>query len=189
MRQLRAEDSVLVVVDMQTRLLPAIHDCMQLLARAQALAGAARLLDIPVIATEHCAAKIGPTATDLRPFLHHIVHKMHFNAASEPGFVEQLPGKRSRVLLIGTEAHVCVLQTALGLMDLGLCPVLVADCIGSRRQSDRHIALARAAHYGIEVVSAEMAMFEWLESAHHPRFKEVLALIKSCNTRPMPEGP
>lgn len=180
---------MLLVVDMQTRLLPAICDGRQLLARAQALAGAARLLEVPVIATEHCAEKIGPTAAELRPFAQHIVHKTHFNAACEPGFAEQLRGKRSRVLLIGTEAHVCVLQTALGLMDLDLCPVLVADCIGSRHQSDHRAALARAAHYGIEVVSAEMAMFEWLESAHHPRFKEVLALIKSCDTKSVPEEP
>lgn len=184
MDRVHAGNSVLLVVDMQTRLLPAIHEGDSLVARAAALARAALLLGVPVLATEHCADRIGPTEPALAGFVQRTIAKTHFDAAREPGMVQQLPPGRPNVLLIGTEAHVCVLQTAMGLAGAGWVPVLVADGVGSRRPADRHFALERAAHHGIEVVSMEMAMFEWLESALHPRFRDVLALIKEC-----PPGP
>ncbi len=176
---LAVSDSLLLVVDMQARLLPAIRDGQDVLARAQSLAQAACLLGVPVLATEHCAGKIGATAPQLLPFIQHVVHKTHFDATREPGFAAQLPKARPKVLLIGTEAHVCVLQTAIGLLTLGLRPILVADCLGSRRQSDLQAAINRAAHYRMEVVTSEMAMFEWLETGNSEHFKAVLALIKS----------
>jgi nicotinamidase-related amidase len=113
------------------------------------------------------------------PWVGSVLHKTHFDAAREPGLLAGLPQARPKVLLIGTEAHVCVLQTALGLQAAGLQPIVVADCVGSRRLSDRDAALARCVHHHIEVVTLEMALFEWLVSAQHPRFKQVLDLIKS----------
>lgn len=177
MATLTAAASVLLVVDMQTRLLPAIADHDELVGRAATLAQAARLLDVPVLATEHWAEKIGPTHPDLLPHVEQVVHKKHFDAAREDGIVSALPEGRPRVLLMGTEAHVCVLQTGLGLAAHGFEPVLVGDCIGSRRHEDRQAAWDRWAHHGLERVSAEMAMFEWLETPAHPKFRDVLALI------------
>jgi len=178
MDRLCADNSVLLVVDMQTRLLPAIHDSARLLARAEALIRAALLLEVPVLATEHCADKIGPTEPALARLVQRTIPKTHFDAAREPGMVGELPPARPNVLLIGTEAHVCVLQTAMGLAAAGRHSIMVADCVGSRAPGDCRLALRRAAYRGIEAVSMEMAMFEWLGCANHPRFREVLALLK-----------
>ncbi|HUG57163.1 MAG TPA: isochorismatase family protein [Candidimonas sp.] len=177
---LSTHDSLVLLVDMQSALLPAIKDHEQVLGRAERLVRAAQLLGVPVIATEHCVDKIGATAPVLRRWVDHVIHKTHFNATREAHFLPELPNGRTNVLLIGTEAHVCVLQTGLGLAGLGFAPILVTDCIGSRRQSDHDAACARWAQHGLEQISSEMAMFEWLETPAHPQFKEVLALIKQA---------
>jgi len=179
MPALSTHDSLLLAVDFQTALLPAIHGHEALLARALRLARAAQLVGVPVIATEHCADKIGATAAELRPQIDHVIHKTHFDATREHHFLHELPRGKHRVLLIGTEAHVCVLQTGLGLARLGLSPVLVTDCIGSRSPSDHAAACDRWADNGLERISAEMAMFEWLDSPAHPQFRDMLALVKA----------
>src|SRR5690606_40476637 len=131
------------------------------------------------VATEHCTDKIGETSPVLRPWVDHVIHKTHFDATRETHFLQEMPKRRTNVLLIGTEAHVCVLQTGLGLARQGLGPILVSDCIGSRRPADLLAAQNRWNHHGLEQVSAEMAMFEWLETPSHPQFRDVLALVKS----------
>lgn len=175
---LRAHESCLLVIDMQTGLLPAVADHSVVLDRARRLAQAARLLDVPVIATEHWPEKIGPTEASMRDRIDRLIAKTHFDATRETGFQTALPAGRHKVLLIGTEAHVCVLQTGLGLAALGYMPILVTDAIGSRYDADRLVALDRWARRGLEAVTTEMAMFEWLESPAHPAFRDVLALVK-----------
>ncbi|NYT85326.1 isochorismatase family protein [Pollutimonas harenae] len=179
MPTLSTHDTMVLLVDMQTGLLPAIANHQALVHTAASLLQAAQLLGVPVIATEHFAEKIGPTDPALRRWVDHVIHKRHFNAARESHFLPELPRRREKVLLLGTEAHVCVLQTGLGLVDVGLQPILVTDCSGSRHIDDHAAACARWDHYGLERISAEMAMFEWMESPAHPQFKEVLALIKA----------
>ncbi|MER1967782.1 isochorismatase family protein [Castellaniella sp. GW247-6E4] len=176
---LEAHHCMLLVIDMQNKLLPAIHDAEALRGRAARIAQAARLLEVPVWATEHWPDKIGPTHADLAPHIDHIVAKTHFDACREPGFTDELPRHRDRVLLMGTEAHICVLQTGLGLAAAGLRPALLADGIGSRRESDRLAACERWRHHGLEILTSEMALFEWLRTPAHPRFRDVLALVKS----------
>jgi|SRR5690606_8382361 len=177
-RILAAHDSVVLLIDMQTGLLPAIHEGEALVGRTERLLAAARRLGVPVLATEHCVDKIGATDPRLGSLVEDVLHKVHFDATRESDTVGRLPVGRHNVLLVGTEAHVCVLQTALGLAQAGLVPWLVADCVGSRRESDRAAALQRWLSSGGNILSSEMAMFEWLGSADHPEFKEVLALIK-----------
>jgi len=178
MAALDIEESVVLIIDMQTRLLPAIDDSARILERAALLAQAADILQVPVLATEHCVDKIGPMAPSLAPWVGQVSRKTHFDATREPGFLAQLPQGRPRVLLIGIEAHVCVLQTAFGLKQAGLRPMLVADCLGSRKPRDREAALVRAAHHGLEVATTEMALFEWLVSPDHPAFRRILKLLK-----------
>lgn len=177
---LSTHDSMVLLVDMQSALLPAIHESDAVVARAGRLLQAAQLLGVPVFATEHCVDKIGTTTPVLQPFVDHMIHKTHFDATRESHFQAALPRGRSRVLLLGTEAHVCVLQTGLGLVRLGLQPVLVLDCIGSRRLADQRAASDRWTDHGLERISAEMAMFEWMGSPAHPQFRDVLALIKAA---------
>ena len=175
---LTAHQSQVLIVDMQTGLLPAIADGQALLDRAGKLAQAARLLGVPVLATEHWADKIGPTDPALASHVDQVLHKKHFDATREADFLPALAVGRPRVLLLGTEAHICVLQTGLGLKERGYEPVLVGDCVGSRRLEDRQAAWDRWACHGLERITAEMAMFEWLEIPSNPAFKQVLALIK-----------
>lgn len=178
-RILAAHDSMVLVVDVQTGLLPAIEGGEGLVARSYRLLRAARRLGVPVVATEHCAEKIGATDRRLLPLVDTVLHKQHFDATREADTVPRLPRGRHNVLVLGTEAHVCVLQTALGLAGSGLHPWLVADCIGSRSESDRAVALQRWLQSGCNIVSSEMAMFEWLGSAAHPAFRDVIALVKA----------
>lgn len=177
-RILADHDSMVLLVDMQTGLLPAIHDSEALIARVERLLAAARRLGVPVVATEHCADKIGATDPRLGSLAEQVLHKVHFDATRETGNLQRLPAGRHNVLVVGTEAHVCVLQTALGLAAAGMTPWLVTDGVGSRHESDRAAALQRWLASGGNVLSSEMAMFEWLGSARHPEFREVLALVK-----------
>lgn len=180
---LDADDSVFLIVDMQERLMPAIAGQAEQVATANRLARAARLLDIPVLATAHQAAKLGGTVAPLAASVRRTFPKTHFSAAREPGFVAWLPAARRTVLVAGAEAHVCVLQTVLGLLDAGLRVVMVEDAVGSRHPADKAAALRRAAAAGADIVTAEMALFEWLGHCEHPQFPAVLALIKE---RPAP---
>ncbi|WP_066455430.1 isochorismatase family protein [Castellaniella caeni] len=175
---LSASKSLLLIVDMQEKLLPAIHDTEALRGRVTRLAQAARLLSVPVWATEHWPQKIGPTHPDLAAQVDRIVAKTHFNACREPEFLAAWPAERPRVLLTGTEAHICVLQTGLGLAQVGYEPVLVTDGVGSRRPDDWDAARQRWQRYGLETITAEMAIYEWLETPAHLAFREVLKLVR-----------
>lgn len=175
---LYAHNSLLLIVDMQVKLLPAIEDSDNLQGKVTKLAQAAEILSVPVWATEHWPEKIGNTYAELNSHIEHTYAKTHFNACLESDFINQLPVGRTNILIAGTEAHICVLQTGLGLHQAGFNPVLLADCIGSRKTYDKEIALSRWRHYGLEIATAEMAMYEWLQTPANPAFKKVLQLIK-----------
>jgi len=175
---LQAADSTLLIVDMQERLQPAIAHGEEQAATAARLAQGARLLDVPVVATEHNSGALGPTIEPLRASVQSAFQKRHFSAAREPGFEAWLPPARHTVLVMGWEAHVCVLQTIVGLLELNYRAVLVSDAAGSRRASDQHAGMRRIRAAGATVVTAEMALFEWMESCDHPRFRDVLRLVK-----------
>jgi isochorismate hydrolase len=102
---------------------------------------------------------------------------MTFDATATPEVLQHLPPDRTPVVA-GCEAHVCVLQTVLGLLALGRPVTVVADAIASRRSESRAGALDRLSRHGAEIVTTEMAIFEWLGSASHPRFKDALALLR-----------
>jgi nicotinamidase-related amidase len=102
---------------------------------------------------------------------------MTFDACRAPALLDRLPSGRD-VVIAGCEAHVCVLQTALGLIERSRTVFVVSDAIGSRRAESKERAIARMERCRAEIVTAEMVVFEWLGSADHPRFKEVVGLIK-----------
>lgn len=168
-------ESVLVAVDLQARMMGAIEGAEAIILEAKRLIDAAGLLEVPVLFTEQYPAGLGRTLPALGARAP--LEKMHFNACAEPGFLPAIaPGQTA--VLTGCEAHVCVLQTALGLMAEGRRVAVVADAVGSRRSANRQAALERLARAGADIVTAEMVIFEWLESAAHPRFREVLALVR-----------
>ncbi|CAB3624661.1 hypothetical protein LMG26696_00125 [Achromobacter pulmonis] len=175
---LQASDSTLLIVDMQGRLMPAIHDGDAVVAANAKLARAARLLEVPVVATEHHGKMLGVTVAPLAELVQSTFQKMHFGATRERGFDAWLPAARKTVLVTGCEAHICVLQTVIGLTEMGYKAVLVTDAAGSRKPADHHAALRRARAHGAEIVTTEMAIFEWMETCEHARFRDVLRLVK-----------
>ncbi len=175
-RTLAAVSSALLMVDFQARLMPAIAGGEGVVAQARRLKAAAALLDVPVLLTEQNPAKLGSTLPELAGGAA-VLAKMTFDAGADPGFAAALP-PRDTVVVCGCEAHVCVLQTALSLLGPGRHVVVVEDAIGSRAPASKAAALRRMERHGVEVVTTEMVVFEWLGSADHPRFREAVALVK-----------
>jgi nicotinamidase-related amidase len=173
--------SALLVVDLQERLLPAIDGAAACLDRVRILIRAARALSVPVTVTEQYPKGLGHTTTALGPLLDGVpvLEKLHFSAAAEPRVRAHLAGLgRDMVVICGTESHVCVLQSAFGLADSGFTVFVVADAVASRAAENRALALERLRAGGIEVVTTEMVVFEWLQRAGTPQFREVSRLIR-----------
>lgn len=174
----------LLVIDMQTRLAAAMPEARRgdVVAAARLLGTAAAQLGVPATVTEHVPEAIGSTAPEVLRSLDRptVLGKVHFGAANEPALVEHLGRVDRRCLVVcGMETHVCVLQTAMGLTERGYRVALVADASCSRRARDEELALDRARQHGIEVVSAEMVVFEWLHRADHPARRTLIAAIKT----------
>jgi len=175
---LSAQRSVLLLLDLQERLMPAIHDGDFVVTRAARLAEAALLLDVPVIATEQYPAGLGPTVEPLAGYPRATMAKTAFSAVAEPGFQALLPAGTREIVIAGCETHVCVLQTALELLGSRYRVVLAADAAGSRDPADHRAAVDRARQHGAEVVTSEMVLFEWLRDARHPNFRQVHKLLR-----------
>lgn len=194
-------DSQLVLVDYQSRLMPAIFEGPQVLANAVRLARMAHLMDVPVWGTEQNPEKLGPNSPELRGLCQNTLSKMHFSAVSDGlvdwlrpparpagGNARSLPKhlqkpaapvpERATIVLAGCEAHVCLLQTALELIEQELDVWVVTDACGSRTERNRDAAFDRLAGAGAELVTTEMVAFEWLRSADNPIFRDMHALIK-----------
>ncbi|TWB43857.1 isochorismatase family protein [Nitrospirillum pindoramense] len=167
--------STLAVIDLQARLIPAILDADVVLSNTRRLVSAAGMMGVPVVFTEQNPKGLGPTVPDLAPESASVATKMAFDATSV--LAEHLPADHA-VILAGCEAHVCVLQTALGLMATGRQVHVAEDAVGSRTAGNKAAGLRRLERHGADIITTEMALFEWLESASHPRFRDVIALIK-----------
>lgn len=170
--------SVLLVVDFQSRLMPAIAGGEAAVANAKRLLGAAKLLEVPVIYTEQNPRGLGGTVAEIVPEAPaKVVTKMTFDGWRVADLREAAPPS-AEFVVTGCEAHVCVLQTVLGLLEAGREVKVVRDAIGSRRPESKEAALDRMQRHGAEIVTTEMVAFEWLGTAEHPRFRDVVALIK-----------
>ncbi|HWJ96171.1 MAG TPA: isochorismatase family protein, partial [Telluria sp.] len=192
---LDADESQLLLVDYQARLMPAIHESELVLRNALRLARIAKLLEIPVWGTEENPAGLGENPPELKALCRKTLVKMHFsacadgladllrppakqggNARSLPKHLQKPPApERSAIVVAGCEAHVCMMQTALDLLDEEFEVWVVTDACSSRSERNRDAAFDRLAAAGAELVTTEMAAFEWLRTAEHPMFKEVLA--------------
>ena len=171
-------DPVLVVIDMQAKLMPHIDNGAAVLRHCLALVKAADLLDIPVLVTEQNPRGLGASADGLIGERHRVIEKESFDATLCPDFVAALPSKDTVLFVAGCEAHVCVLLTVTGLLKLGYTVELIADAVGSRAPENKAIALARAQREGALPTTTETAIFGWLGSCRHPLFRDALALIK-----------
>ncbi len=203
---LDAEDSHLVLVDYQTHVMPAIHEGPIVLANAMRLARMAQALQLPVWGVEQNPSRLGHNMPELHRLIEQsggkTLSKMQFSAVAEglsdwlrppererQGNARSLPkhlqkpppaaaAQRNTVVIAGCEAHVCLLQTALDLLDDDFDVWVVTDACGSRTERNRDAAFDRLAAAGAELVTTEMVAFEWLRSAEHPAFKTFQELIK-----------
>jgi len=201
---LELESSQLVLIDYQERLMPAMLESEAVLRNATRLAQIAAALQVPAFYTEQNPSKLGPTASQLLTALTAVraksLAKMQFSAVEEglgemlrppakpvQGNARSLPkhlqkpqagSERDTIVLAGCEAHVCLLQTALDLLEDEFDVWVVTDACSSRTERNRDAAFDRLAGAGVELVSTEMVAFEWLRSAEHPAFKQVQGLIK-----------
>jgi len=172
---IKPDRSTLLLIDLQERLRPAIHEATQVLETSIWLTRVAQRLAIPVICTEQYPQGLGPTSPELRALLPDecIVEKIHFSAVADGAVFRAAGGDRAQFVVAGTEAHVCVQQTVLDLIAAGRRVFVVADAVGSRRSADKTLALERMRGHGADVVSREMVAFEWLQQAGTDLFREL----------------
>ena len=197
---LDADQCQLVLVDYQIRLMPVIFENAQVIANAVRLGKLAQLMDVPVWGTEQNPSKLGENVAEVRALCAKTLSKMQFSGVEEGlgewlrppakpvgGNARSLPkhlqkpaqtDERSTIVIAGCEAHICLMQTALHLLEDEFDVWVVTDACSSRTERNRDAAFDRLAGAGAELVTTEMVAFEWLRSAEHSAFHEVQALIK-----------
>ncbi|PIV81292.1 hydrolase [bacterium CG17_big_fil_post_rev_8_21_14_2_50_64_8] len=179
--RLLADRCVLVVVDIQERFRDLIHHMDEVMANTERLVRFARILDIPVLVTEHYPQGLGATAgeiaalwDDFRP-----IQKLHFSCCGCGDFNTALADTgRDQVILCGIETHVCIYQTAADLRRQGLQVAVAADAVSSCSRKNRKLGLNSLAELGVQCPGAQMIMFEILERADDPRFRELKDLLR-----------
>ena len=169
------EKSVLLIIDVQAKLAPFIHDNENVAANCVWLAKVAERVGVPVVVTEHFPEKIGGTLDSVRAATvgAQYVGKQFFSAQADGCLAGTAVESRRQVIVCGTEAHVCVQQTALDLRWAGKEVFIVAEASGSRDPTNRDLAFERMRGHGIEIVSREMVAFEWLQRGGTELFREV----------------
>ena len=196
---LDAAESQLVLIDYQAKLMPVIFEGGAVAANAVRLGQTAKLMNVPIWGTEQNPSRLGQNLPELRALCGQTLSKMHFSAVEEglsewlrpeakapQGNARSLPKhlqkaqapQRSMIVIAGCEAHVCLLQTALDLLEDEFDVWVVTDACSSRTERNRDAAFDRLAGAGAELVTTEMVAFEWLRTAEHADFKEVLGLVK-----------
>ncbi len=181
-QRLTGHHGALLVVDLQDKLLGLIPDRDVVVANSVALIRGARALGLPVSATEQYPKGLGPSTAAIAELVPDRPAKTTFHCCAVPQFLEQLYGRNIRhVTVAGIEAHVCVAQTALELLDLGFRVQVPADAVASRRKIDWEFALRRLERAGAIVSTTESVLFEWTEKSDRPEFKAISELIKSLN--------
>jgi nicotinamidase-related amidase len=199
---LDASQSQLVLVDYQARLMPAIFEADAAAANAVRLGKFAQLMEVPVFGTEQNPSKLGENLPDIRALCQRTLAKMNFSGVEEglgewlrppakavpQGNARSLPKhlqkpaagaeERNTIVIAGCEAHVCLLQTALDLLEDEFDVWVVTDACSSRTERNRDAAFDRLAGAGAELVTTEMVGFEWLRSAEHPAFRAYQELIR-----------
>lgn len=175
------EDSLLLVVDMQEAMLKVVDRWKETAARIRQLIKAARILNIPVLATEQYKKGLGATIPEVLGLLRDetIFQKEHFSACLEEGFLEAVrKTNRSQVVITGMETHVCVLQTGLDLIRHGYRLHLVRNAVASRFEEDWETAVELFRDAGAVISSTEIVIFQWARRSNTKEFRDLLPIVK-----------
>ncbi|MCL2330473.1 MAG: isochorismatase family protein [Phycisphaerae bacterium] len=185
---LTPENAVLLIIDLQERLLPAMADSAACVAAAGRLIEAAKILNVPMVCTEQVPLKIGRTVPDIRDRLSDGIGerlggvpafgKTRFSVCIEPVTARLRELDRPLIIVVGIEAHVCVQQSVLGLLRLGYLPIVCADAIASRRPLDRDVAIERMRQAGAIITTSESTIFELIGDASRAEFPAILKIVK-----------
>ena len=181
MNTLSSQDSLVLIIDIQEKLVSALNKDVVVL-NAVKVASAAKLLNIPVLLTEQYPKGLGNTVHALRNVLSDgsdTVEKTYFNALLEDGMLEKIKsyGKK-QIVIFGIETHICVYQTASALVEEGFDVYVIKDACASRNKYEFKQGIEAMAANGVKISCVEIALFDWLKGAKNPKFKEVQALIK-----------
>lgn len=177
--RLKVEDTALLVVDLQEKLLPKIINADDVARNATFMVKAAKTLGVPVLATEQYPKGLGSTVEPLRGLIEKVWEKQSFSAVREGGVLDFLKSDaRIKVVLVGIEAHICVMQTVLDLLNQGFHVFICVDAVSSRYAIDVKIALKRMQQAGAVLVTSETCVYELLETAANPVFKEISAMVQ-----------
>ena len=181
-----AQDTGLLVVDVQEKLVPAIANHGRVVWNCRRLVDGANLLGLPVVATEQYPRGLGPTVDELAEKLGDIPDKTAFSCGECSEVFQGLRDRNvHRLLVCGIEAHVCVQQTVIDLLADGWHVYLAVDAVGSRFDVDYRTALRRMESSGATLTTTEAALFEWCQTADRPEFKQISRLVRE----ELPRGP
>jgi Amidases related to nicotinamidase len=175
------DDAIVAAIDFQEHIVPAMHDDDELIETAVKFIKGARALNVPVLVTQQYTKGLGETVEPIKEALGEFtpIEKNTFSALLNDEFRSALEtsGKET-VILIGIEAHVCVEQTALALLQEGYNVFVISDCIESRHKNDKKMSERRMTHAGAVITTYEAALFEMMDGSKTPGFKEISAIVK-----------
>src|SRR5690625_1642351 len=178
---LKVEDTAIVIVDVQGKLVNVMDEKNSLLNILQQLVRGAQVLHLPIIWLEQYPKGLGPIDNNLKQYVqpNEPIEKVVFSACKSESFIQQLKAvDRKSILVAGVEAHICVYQTVVDLLELEYKVEVVVDCISSRTKMNKDIGIEKVKSLGANITSVEMALFEMLGSAEHPNFREISKIIK-----------
>jgi len=173
---IKADESCFLLVDVQEKLIGAVQESQQVIDNCAWLLRLTEVMEIPVLVSEQYPRGLGNTIESLRELAppEAFMEKVHFSCVSSPNCLKQIEETSChQFILAGIESHVCVLQTALELQELGKDVFVVADAVSSRSQRDMELGIARMRDVGIHIVSREMVLFEWAQQAGTDIFRQL----------------
>lgn len=182
MTTLNENDCLILIIDIQDKLLNSVYNKETLKNKSIIIAKAASMLNIPVIVTEQYPKGLGSTINELKNALSNYTNyyeKTSFSALDNSEIMSSIKkANKKQIIIFGIETHICVSQTAIALADKGYDVTLIKDASGSRAETEHNSGIDRMKEFGIHIITTEIALFEWLKSAKHEKFKDVQALIK-----------
>lgn len=175
------EESLLLIIDFQQAMLKAIDSWELIAGKVKQIIAAANVLDVPILLTEQYKKGLGETLPEILQAIRSplVFHKEHFSACLEDGFLSTVQSiRRHKIVVVGMETHVCVLQTCLDLIQSGFQVHLVADAVASRVDENRDIAINLLRQAGALVSSTEIVIFQWACRANTDAFRNILPIVK-----------
>lgn len=175
------DETIAIIVDVQERLFPVVYNNSELAEKIVTLIQGLKALEVPIILTEQYKKGLGETIEPIKALLPEAVYteKIAFSCCDEPNFVAEIEKHSSKyVLLVGIEAHICLLQTAIDLKSKGYQPVVIEDCVASRDPENKRVAITRLIQEGVLISSMESILFELCRRAGSDTFKTISKLIK-----------